>query len=335
VIAKVSRAEVATRFFSPPPDKILADLVRRGAITADQAEMARTIPVAQDLTAEADSGGHTDNRPAITLLPAMLALRDEIAVRHGYRVGLRVGAAGGIATPSAVAAAFAMGADYVMGGSVHQSCVESGTCDLVRNMLVKAGQADVSMAPAADMFEMGVKVQVLKRGTLFAMRAARLYDAYRQFPSLEEIPEDVRGGLEKEILAKAVGQVWDDTRAYFERRDPTQIARAQRDPKHKMALVFRWYLGQASRWANSGEPSRRMDYQIWCGPAMGAFNEWAKGSFLEGWKERRVVTVALNLMVGAAILTRAQVLRVQGVTLAPKTLKVSPMKTEEIQQCLA
>ncbi len=26
------------------------------------------------------------------------------------------------------------------------------------------------MAPAADMFEMGVKVQVLKRGTLFAMR---------------------------------------------------------------------------------------------------------------------------------------------------------------------
>ena len=32
--------------------------------------------MAEDLTAEADSGGHTDNRPAITLLPTMLALRD-------------------------------------------------------------------------------------------------------------------------------------------------------------------------------------------------------------------------------------------------------------------
>ena len=48
-----------------------------------------------------------------------------------------------------------------------------------------------------------------------------------------------------------------------------------------MALVFRWYLGQSSRWANAGEPTRKLDYQVWCGPAMGAFNEWAKGSFLE------------------------------------------------------
>ena len=29
------------------------------------------------------------------------------------------------------------------------------------------------MAPAADMFEMGVKLQVLKRGTMFPMRAAQ------------------------------------------------------------------------------------------------------------------------------------------------------------------
>ena len=48
-----------------------------------------------------------------------------------------------------------------------------------------------------------------------------------------------------------------------------------------MALVFRWYLGQSSSWANAGEPSRTVDYQIWCGPAMAAFNEWVRGSFLE------------------------------------------------------
>ena len=35
------------------------------------------------------------------------------------------------------------------------------------------------MAPAADMFEMGVKLQVLKRGTMFPMRAQKLYELYR------------------------------------------------------------------------------------------------------------------------------------------------------------
>ena len=46
------------------------------------------------------------------------------------------------------------------------------------------------------------------------------------------------------------------------------------EAKHRMALVFRWYLGKSSRWAISGESARRADYQIWCGPAMGAFNAW-------------------------------------------------------------
>ena len=61
-----------------------------------------------------------------------------------------------------------------------------------------------------------------------------------------------------------------------------------------MALVFRWYLGKASHWANSGDPARKMDYQIWCGPAMGAFNEWARGTFLEAPERREAAVVALN-----------------------------------------
>ena len=35
--------------------------------------------MADDITAEADSGGHTDNRPFVALLPTILALRDEIS----------------------------------------------------------------------------------------------------------------------------------------------------------------------------------------------------------------------------------------------------------------
>ena len=73
-----------------------------------------------------------------------------------------------------------------------------------------------------------------------------------------------------------------------------------------MALVFRWYLGLSSNWANNGIADRRVDYQVWCGPAMGAFNEWTRNSFLEKTHERKVVTVALNLLFGACVLQRYQ-----------------------------
>jgi trans-AT polyketide synthase, acyltransferase and oxidoreductase domains len=315
VVAKVSRIEVASKFFAPAPEKIARELVAQGHLTAEQAELAKEVPVAQDLTVEADSGGHTDNRPAITLLPTILALRDRLQGQYRYAAPLRVGLGGGIATPASAAAAFAMGAAYIVTGSVNQACVESGSSDVVRQMLAEAGQADVAMAPAADMFEMGVKVQVLKRGTMFPMRAAKLYELYRAYPSLEAIPEVERVPLEKNLFRFGFDEVWRQTREFFTRRDPSQIAKSEADPKHKMALVFRWYLGQSSRWANAGVADRKLDYQVWCGPAMGAFNEWAKGSFLEQPESRTVVTVALNLLYGAAITLRQAQLRVQGVNL--------------------
>jgi trans-AT polyketide synthase, acyltransferase and oxidoreductase domains len=63
------------------------------------------------------------------------------------RQALRLGLGGGIATPASAAAAFAMGADYLVTGTVNQACVESGTCDTVRQMLAETRQADITMAP--------------------------------------------------------------------------------------------------------------------------------------------------------------------------------------------
>jgi PfaD family protein len=331
VIAKASRVEVAMRFFSPPPEAFLQELVAAGDITETQARLAREVPVAVDLTAEADSGGHTDNRPALGLLPTMIALRDRVQREYGYHEPLRVGAGGGIATPHSAAAAFAMGAAYVLLGSVNQSCVEAGTSPAVREMLAACEQADVAMAPAADMFEMGVKVQVLKRGTMFAMRAGRLYELYRSYDSIEEIPADERKKLEQTIFKKTFDEVLEDVRTYFLDRDPAQWDRALVEPKHRMALAFRWYLGQTSIWANTGEPSRKLDYQIWCGPAMGAFNAWVQDSFLAEAKNRSVVTVSLNLLYGAAVLGRIQTLRSQGVVLSPEEQHVLPRTLSQLE----
>lgn len=334
IIAKVSRVEVASKFLAPPPAKFLRELVAAGEITSEQATWAARIPMADDVTAEADSGGHTDNQPAIVLLPTILALRDRMQAEHGYDRPLRIGAAGGISTPYAAAAAFAMGAAYVVTGSVNQGCVEAGTSDLVRTMLADARQADIAMAPAADMFEMGVKVQVLKRGTMFAMRAAKLFEFYRTYEALEQIPAAERAMLEKNLFRAPLETIWDQTRAYFQGRDPAQLDRAARDPRHKMALVFRWYLGQSSHWANTGEPSRAVDYQIWCGPAMAAFNEWARGSTLERPENRRVVTVALNILYGAAVLSRARCLAGQGIALPPGTPRLAPLELAELHDRL-
>lgn len=324
LFAKVSREEVAIRFLEPPPSEILRRLVERGQLTETEARLAADLPLAEDVTAEADSGGHTDNRPLTALLPAILGQRDRVVAGRGYRRAVRVGAGGGLGTPSAVAAAFALGASYVVTGSVNQACVESGLHESGRALLAEAGIADVIMAPAADMFELGVTVQVLRRGTMFAVRAKKLYELYRTYPSLEDIPASEREKVETQLLKATFAEAWASTRSFWSARDPREVAKAEADPRHLMALVFRSYLGLSSRWAVAGESGREADYQIWCGPAMGAFNSWVRGSFLEKPASRTAVQVARNLLEGAAVVSRAQQLRGSGLAVPPSAFDFRP-----------
>ncbi|MFP4345857.1 MAG: PfaD family polyunsaturated fatty acid/polyketide biosynthesis protein [Anaerolineales bacterium] len=312
IIAKLSRREVAVQFLQPAPAALLRELVEQGRVTEQQARLAGQVPVADDITVEADSGGHTDNRPLVCLLPSLIALRNEIQAAEGYATPVRIGAAGGIGTPVAVLGAFMMGAAYVVTGSINHGCVEAGTSQSVKTLLAQAATTDVMMAPAADMFEMGVQVQVLKRGTLFPMRARKLFELYQTYDSIEALPAAERTKIEKQIFRRSCAEVWQECITFFSERDPEQIRRAEGNPKRKMALIFRWYLGLATPWAVQGEEARKMDYQIWCGPAMGAFNDWARGTNLEEPQNRHAVDIAHRLLEGAARLYRLQELRLQG-----------------------
>lgn len=324
LFAKVSRPEVARHFLLPPPQALLQTLRQRGHLSEEEVRLASLIPLTEDLTVEADSGGHTDNRPLAALLPTLALLRDRIVREQRYAQPIRIGAAGGLGTPAAVAAAFALGADYVQTGSVNQACIESGIDDTARAMLAAADIADVIMAPAADMFEMGVEVQVLRRGTMFAPRARKLYELYRSYGSLELIPAAEREKIETNVLRASFEQAWESTRTFWLTRDPQQVERALNDPKHRMALVFRAYLGLSSRWAIDGIAERASDFQIWCGPAMGAFNAWTRESFLADPKQRSVAQVARNLLEGASAITRAQQLRSFGVALPAHAFDYRP-----------
>lgn len=101
-----------------------------------------------------------------------------------------------------------------------------------------------------------------------------------------------------------------------------------------MALIFRWYLGLSSRWANAGVADRQVDYQVWCGPAMGAFNEWTRDTFLATTDRRDVVTVAINIMFGAAVLSRVNSILKQGVELAGELIQYQPMQLDTIEKYL-
>ncbi|MEV0689377.1 enoyl-CoA hydratase/isomerase [Streptomyces sp. NPDC050388] len=304
IVAKVSRTEVAEPFLRPAPPEMVRQLLDRGLITPEQAELGTRVPLAQDLCVEADSAGHTDGGNAYVLMPVMRALRDRVNREEAYppEAEVRVGAAGGIGSPDAALAAFTLGAEFIVTGSINQCTVEAGTSDAVKDILQDLGAHDTDYAPAGDMFEVGARVQAVKKGTFFPARAQKLYELYLRHNAIEELDARTRAMLEDKYFKRSIDEVWEETRAHLARRFPDRLAEAERNPKQRMALVFRWYFVHSTRLAMSGSTTQRVDYQIHCGPAMGAFNSWVKGTDLESWRSRRADVIAERLLRETAAL---------------------------------
>ncbi|WP_432160379.1 ACP S-malonyltransferase [Streptomyces sp. NRRL F-5630] len=301
LIAKCSRPEVAAHFMAPPAEGLLRRLLAEGSLTPAEAEAARGLPVAQDVCVEGDSAGHTDGGVSLALVPTTAALAEEMTARHGYARRLRVGACGGLGTPEAVAAAFVLGADFVVTGSVNQCSPQAGTSDAVKDLLAALDVQDTAYAPAGDLFELGSRVQVVRKGTLFAARANKLYQLYRRHTGLDDLDEATLAWLEHDCLRAPLAEAWSRTCAHY--RDTGrvhEIERAEREPRHRMALLFRSYFARTNRAAQEGDPAERANYQVHCGPAAGAFNRCVAGTALEPWRERHVERIADLLMTGAA-----------------------------------
>jgi trans-AT polyketide synthase/acyltransferase/oxidoreductase domain-containing protein len=293
ILAKVSRPEIAEFFLSPAPQNIVLQLKSDGIITSEEAQLSTQVPMADDLIVEADSGGHTDQGNAYTLMPAMIKLRDGLMERYKYKKKIRVGAAGGIGTPEAAAAAFIMGADFLLTGSINQCTVEAGTSDCVKDLLQDINVQDTAYAPAGDMFELGAKIQVLKKGVFFPSRANKLYDLYKMHNSLNELDAQTKKQLQDKYFKKSFEEIFNDCKAFYQ---DYEIDKAQLNPKYKMAMIFKWYFGLTTRLALTGDTERRVDWQIHTGSALGAFNQWVKGTELENWRARHVDKIAEKLI---------------------------------------
>lgn len=312
IIAKISRPEVATAFMSPPPKWQVEKLLAEGRVSKTQAELSLFVPMADDLCVEADSGGHTDQGVAYVLMPGIRKLRDEMMDKYNYQEEIRIGAAGGIGTPDAAAAAFMLGADFIVTGSINQCTVEAGTSAAAKDLLQEMNVRDTSYAPAGDMFEIGAKVQVLKKGVFFPMRANKLYETYMRFNSLEEIDDKIRKTIEEKYFCRTFDEVYAELCKCYAEKNPERFAKAERLPKHKMAMVFRWYFSMSAKLAMTGSQERKVDYQIHTGPALGAFNQWVKGTPLEDWRNRHVDDIAKKILSGTAQLINDQYSRMCG-----------------------
>jgi trans-AT polyketide synthase, acyltransferase and oxidoreductase domains len=298
IVAKVSRPDVGAQFFSPAPQRLIDKLLASGGLNEEEALLLADIPMADALCMEADSGGHTDQRMPFTLIPAALGVRDEMQRRYPAHP-LYVGAAGGIGTPEAAAAAFVMGADFIMTGSINQCTVEAGTSDLVKDLLQEMQVYDTDYAPSGLQFEMGSRVQVLKKGIFFPNRANKLASLYRQHESIDELDAKTRQQLEERYFQRSLDEVFAELQTSCPAAD---LERAARSPKHRMALIFGRYFKDASRWALRGESAHKLDFQIHCGPALGAFNQSVQGSELAPWRARHVDELARHLMDKTAAL---------------------------------
>ncbi|MDX3242199.1 hypothetical protein [Streptomyces sp. ME18-1-4] len=167
---------------------------------------------------------------------------------------MHVGCAGGIGTPEATAAAFLLGAEFVLTGSVKQCTVEAATSAEVKELLVRAGECDVESAQW-EMFELGVWARYVKRGLFFPTRANRLHELWRRQASLDELDEAVRS----QILDSLLGGE----------------APAGADAKARLVSVPRGYFDRGFRLAVTG-----------------AFNQVVADTDLQPWQERTVEAVA-------------------------------------------
>lgn len=298
VIVKVSRPEVAETFLNPPPEHVVTELLRAGLVSASEAKRARRIPMADDLCLDSDSGGVLAS--AAVLLPSMIRQRDDICRLRGYEQTVRVGTSGEIGTPEAAASAFLLGADFILTDWINQCTVEAATSDVVKDLLQTMDVHDTEHAPAAELFELGAKVRVLKKGVLFPGRANRLYELWKHHGSWDEIDAPTRSRIEHDFLGRSFERAYEEVRSFCSQRSPQEIEKAERDERHKMALVFRWYLDHALRLALSGTREQRKNFQVPCSSSLGALNQWVRGTKLETWRQRHVDVIADRLMEGAA-----------------------------------
>lgn len=283
VIAKLSRLEVAKSFVVPPEKSVLDELLNEGKITSHEAELAVRIPVTSDICVEGDSGGHTDRANLLSVFPVIRGIVDDANRDFKYSQPIRVGAAGGIASPGSAACAFMLGVDFIVTGSMNQCTVEAGTSDLAKDMLSQADIQDTDYISTAENPNSSSCVQVLKRGTMLPMRIKKLSSLCDKYWSFNEMDSAEIQKLERTVFKFEINQILKEIEAHRSFGDIQSM-----DQRQKMLAVMNWFIHMTTDWAVEGNENQKINFQIPCGSSMGTFNRWVSDTKYADWRLRHV-----------------------------------------------
>lgn len=272
VLVRAPDLATAVRFLRPADPATVRALTAAGHLDGVSADAAARGPVATDVAVERD---------AHALVPALVALRDREAP------GARIGVAG-VGTPAAVAAAFALGADFVVTTTVNQCTAEAATSDAAKDLLAALDVTDVREAPDPDLFELGARSPVAHRGTLFAARAEELYRMFLRYDRLADVGPRRLAELERTHFGRPLDEVRAD------------LGVAGRDDRRALASVCAAYCREATAAALRGTPGQRLNYRVPASTDVGAFNRLVSAEPLAGWRARHAELVTERLF-GEAI----------------------------------
>lgn len=301
ILCKTSKPETAELFMQASPRHMLDKLLADQCINKEQHKLAQKVPFADDICVEGDGGWKTEQASILVKLPEIIRLRNQYAQTHSSEV--RIGCSGGLGTPEAIAAVFMLGADFVLTGSINQCTVEANVSEHVKQLLCELSSEDTCSVPAGDMFESGARSQVVRKGLYFPARAQKLYDLYRLNKGLDGLSQKEKFQIEQHFMQKSFTAVLAEI---MTTENSQEIKKINENDKYKMARVFKWYFDHAQKSALNGLQINQDNYQIFCSPAMGAFNQWVSETDLKSWKNRHVDDIAMRLMSGAFEFLKSQ-----------------------------
>jgi len=133
-----------------------------------------------------------------------------------------------------------MGADFVLTGSINQCTVEAGTSEMAKIFWPPPIFKTRRWRRPAIFSRSEARVQVLRKGTLFAARANKLYDLYGGRVAMTRLDRPTLEMIQKNYFSDPLQSVGGDPRRFNVLRAPEIVASAEANPKQKMAMIFRW-----------------------------------------------------------------------------------------------
>lgn len=255
-------------------------------------------------------GSFVSNQDTRSILSLMPSIKNILSQKSIF-----LGVTGDLGTPESLAAAYAMGADFVSTCSINLLSNDVSASDSYKDSIKKVRFQDISLVSSFDGFESGAKIRALNFGTRFVAVSSKIGAWFFEKKSVETLSEGERAYLESKVFTDSLDQTVADANAFFEHRNPSLVEAASSNSRICLAMLIRYYLEMGHLWAIEGDDSKKLDFNIKVGLDLASFNQWRQGTIFEDDDKLSVVQIALNLMMGAQYEIRKQFLLAQDVEL--------------------